>query len=446
MAATSPEPIHALQIPEILELIARYVPLFYSLDDDDRDTMDPSHLYSCILVSHQWHQCFLPHLYHYYDDRVMGSMAMPIFILRKHAHLIRRYICLAEVQTLLDLQPKSLLGLHTNTTLAGWRPAMDHLLLKCGHQLRELTLSGTGFSEELKDDRLQALMHLPYLEELRLMRWRISTEALRGILNGCSANLSILSLGTISGFNEHAFGPWTGTSYSKEQEQEPQHWPWLSKLRVLQMTLDFIQSPASIHLPRICPALETVRLIVDQDDDFDLTVLSRTLREHCPKLDSIMYTESYSMRNEYGFFPQSTIYAALFKDSTRKLRSATLSLPEGMDDEMLEALLSQAATLEAIELRCARSCSMGMSDIIKILASCARLKSVVLLEANCPSRDLDQLLTQPWACQNLQTLKIDGLGDGKGLEDGTVRVRLLEHMRKSGLGHVRDVSRTMDAH
>ncbi|KAF9272913.1 hypothetical protein BGZ68_001990 [Mortierella alpina] len=393
-------------LPEILSNIARYIPLF-ELDTDETNHFDsyyhftPENLYPCLLVSRLWYQCFLPHLYHYFVDSIMTQELLPRPVLQKHRPHFRRVILNnvgrqldSDHHDLIDL-PTDLLGLYVYSVDADPASHLHLLRTVCGPRLRELTWNGRSHSSRL-DTRWDIIGTFSALEELELLRWHLSSDQLRTVLLGCSQTLRSLRMHTISGYGEEVF--------NNSTNQPPLE---LTALRELYLMLDWPQSRAVVHLPRICPALEVLHLNVDREE-FDLRVMTENCQKHCPRLHSIQYLEGYSMRHEHGYYPEPEVYAYLIKHSTRHLRSAIIPLHSGLDSQMLDALQSQAGTLERIELRMKRGSTLDTALLASFLERATALKSLVVDKANFGVQELDQLCQQPWACRDLKTLMIQG--------------------------------------
>ncbi|KAF9954565.1 hypothetical protein BGZ72_004476 [Mortierella alpina] len=391
-------------LPEILSNIARYVPLFEPNTDNHfyaYCTYTPENLYPCILVSRLWYQCFLPHLYHYFVDSIMTQELLPRPILFKHHSHFRRAI-LDKVRRPLDNNGHALIDLPTNllglTVYSVDADPFSHLhLLRtvCSPRLRELTWYGRLSSSTL-DTPWDIIGTFSALENLVLVRWDLTSEQLRTVLLGCSQTLRSLRMHTLSGYGQEVF-----FNHRNQPNLE------LVALRELHLMLDWPQSRAVVHLPRICPSLEVLTLNVDLEE-FDLQVMIDHCQRHCPRLHTIQYHEGYSMRHEYGYYPDAQLYANLFKNSTRNLRSVLIPLPQGLDSPMLDALLSQAGTLEQIELRMMRGCSLDTSMLALLLEKATALKSLVLDKVNFHVKNLELLCLQPWACRDLKTVVIQG--------------------------------------
>ncbi|KAF8941647.1 hypothetical protein BGZ58_003677 [Dissophora ornata] len=466
----------ALQLPEILEAIARFIPLF----DEPGPLVEyysfaPHKLLPCILVSRLWHRCFLPFLYHCYvdnhytpptstssstltspvDSTVDTIVPAHIAAFRKHAQLFRRFIAYGArrpgaLPFNVDSPPNNLIVLH----LYGSTEMLANLLVaNQGNQgqLKDFRWTGQWRVTTIDTPYREALMNLPRLETLFLEKWKCDNELLFGVLSKCQGTLRNLMLESIAGFDERLFlGTYKGNMVGNVASSECDHKGLdkkegspilqLTNLKHLRMLLDWTQSPAAVYIPCMCPALESLDLTVDEGK-FDLTQLTTILRTHCPNLNTISYEEGYSMMYEHGYFPQPSIYASLYKDCamsrSAQLRNITVALPLGLDCHMLEALLTHSTTLEVLDLRCCydgralAQASLDMSQMVLIFNRSPNLREVMLSDVNCAINSFDDLLSQPWVCRNLSSLVIDGYTPSYGADDDNPeRLRHEKHRRR----------------
>ncbi|KAF9350723.1 hypothetical protein BGX26_011152, partial [Mortierella sp. AD094] len=398
----------------------------------------PYNLLPCILVSKLWYRCFLPYLYCYFvegqtpsDTPEANSTDPPepwdlrhqrfIDTLRKNSHFFRRFQSYCSIKDE-DLPfdsaspPNNLVGLFlfsVDERLA------DLLCYNQGPQLKQLIWNGDWLPVKIKNRHQDALMNLPCLEELELRNWIVSNELLTGILRTCSSTLKTLILEAIAGYDKEMFFADRDTNKYNNHDDGDENGTGvhslvqLTSLTTLNMILDWTQSREAIYFPRICPALQSLAITVNMDE-YDLSQLIISLRTCCPQLTSISYVEAYSMRHEYGYFPDPEIHASLFKDSTSCLKSMCTGLPVGLDSHMIDALLSQASTLEDLELRhrgnpdyrAETRRELDVLEVQKLLVQCRNLKRLVLSSTMFSIKDLEYLCVEPWVCRNLEKLVI----------------------------------------
>ncbi|KAF9116639.1 hypothetical protein BGX27_000558 [Mortierella sp. AM989] len=291
------------------------------------------------------------------------------------------------------------------------------LCLNQGSQLKQLVLYGTR--GELNQECREAITNLPCLEELELKDLIVSNELLSGILRKCASTLKTMTLDSVAGFDKGLFilNNNTNQTYTHgdgSDDAKTHALPQLTRLETLSVSMDWTQSRATVFLPRICPALQSLYLTVDIEEH-DMLQLTATLRAHCPQLNLIDYREGYSLTHEFGYFPEPAVHASLFKDSTPCLKSASTGLPIGLEPLMLDALLTHASTLEDLELThrfrqsyVQETIGLSMPNVQKLLVKCRNLRRLVLSNVLCSTQDLEYLCIEPWVCCNLETLEIDG--------------------------------------
>ncbi|KAG0364309.1 hypothetical protein BC939DRAFT_447274 [Gamsiella multidivaricata] len=430
----------ALELPEILDAIARSIPVydpptaFFNFSSEDPRIFTPHNLLPCTLVSRLWHACFIPYLYHHlFDDSQSSILRKRLAPFRKHSHHFRYYHSFSarkvyELPFEISLPPRNLVSLSLH------RPSdalLDLLIWNQGSQLRELSCSGDWTTILFKSLHQEALMNLPCLQELVLVRWTLSSDFMYGMLSTCKSSLKRLRIESVSGLYEDLFfdheknysGPDDHISSAIASKIRAPRFQ-MTQLTSLALALDWVQSTSSIFFPCVCPALERLDLTVDTES-FDFLQLSRNLRLYCPNFHTLRYKEGYSMEYEHGCFPVPDIYAGLFKNcSLNGLKYASLGLPMGLNDLMLDALLTHAATLETLKLRNKywnnngrAFSSLEMSQVLHLLTNCRNLKHLVLNGTNCSVRTLEDLCTQPWVCTKLEYLVIDGYIDSPPLQE-----------------------------
>lgn len=443
----------ALQLSDILHEIARWVPLFehgpvsellnyqyFPMFDhyEIKYQYTPFNLVSCTLVSRLWNTCFTPHLYHYYVDHrdlVGHSKDQHHLSFRQHSHLVRRFMSTQLWdQTKISLRlpyklenpPKNLTGLFLFTLMS----PLDRLLVhNQGSQLRQLVWTGGMYLQERTQERQdgfseltilnefehqEALANLTSLEELELRRLNVSNELLYRILSGCAGTLRSLRLDHVQGFDQGCFEYHVGVDSDNTRRIVSRL--TLPRLKSLRLLLASDQSKTSILLARHCPSLESIHITVDHEE-LPIPSLVAALRESCSHLTSISY---YAMRHHDGYYPEPRTYASLVKDSfpSPRLQKISLGLPQGLDDDMMEALLFHATTLTEMELRCCSDnrlpsqnrtlTTMDMTKVATLLSQCHKLKVVRLLRVNCGLQALKDLFVEPWGCQGLESLLIEG--------------------------------------
>ncbi|KAF9956946.1 hypothetical protein BGZ65_002329 [Modicella reniformis] len=448
----------ALQLPEILHAIARWIPLFnhgslsktYSFmyssfhNFEDEYVYSPQNIFPCTLVSRLWNRCFTPHLYHYYIAHNITGRRWRDYerslAFQRCSHFIRRHLSSAHFSRIeprdvskLDSgfpthcsSPSEISALLKNInefSNHGMKdPVVQMLLHNQGSQLKLLTWHGSLEPPEIDWHYHSALVNLSCLEEL-ILRWcNVSNALLFGILSGCSGTLRRLTLKSISGFDEGLFqyrGDHNGIDLNTTTHisSDTKGWPWsLRQLKFLHLLLDHRQSHASVLLPRLCPSLETIH-ITAADEVLPIKHLVSSLRLNCPNLHTIHYRND--LIEDY-FYPEADVYASLFKDSfvSPGLRCTSIELSKGLEYRIMEALLFHSNTLVALELGCYSGDltirPLNLDQMLILLVHCTNLKEVRLSPVNCSIYCIDELFTQPWRCQGLESLIMDGYKPSRG--------------------------------
>jgi len=306
----------ALQLPEILHAIALSIPLFEhdSLLRPSSYSYSPfscferyyvytlRHLLPCTLVSRLWNSCFTPHLYHYYIENyetpllLLNTRCIKAFQ-KNHRHSRRYRVFNPDRRYFSDVRfpeteflPRELVGLFLYTISES---TAKLLLCNQGPQLRQLVWSGNRFGCKMEKIYEDALTNLPCLEQLELNEWHVTNELMYRMLQNCSRTLKELKLKAIAGFDEKLFYEDINAICSLDNNcfvakvPGPSSWT-LPRLKSLKLVLDDMQSQASVLLPQVCPALESIRIKV-KSKGHPVQQLIATLHEHCPHLHTIHY-------------------------------------------------------------------------------------------------------------------------------------------------------------
>ena len=423
----------ALQLPEVLDAIARRIPLFevkfpsypssYNCDEHDEDmiyTYQPHYLLSCTLVSRLWNSCFSPHLYHYYYAGTRGNRSSTSHhgFQRNHHHVRRVLSVNASLKlpfttetlprNLVDLRPSSF---KCNTSKL--------LFINQGARLKRLYCRGPtlGTMEQVFED---ALMGLPCLEELELGHWRVNNEVLHGILSNCSETLRKLKIVELKGFDER-LPYYNGHGYEHIDGEHTGSPRWsLPHLKSLTMKLDHPESQASALLPRLCPALESIHIMMNKEIR-SMPQLVSSLRDYCPSLREVSLLGSrsfFSTQYDQGL----DVYASLFRESCPQgLQSVSIALPRGLNDPTKDALLLHGNTLVSLELQSIHDMyhyddypePMDMKSVGQLLVCCEHLRKVRLWSIGCDLPSAAMILATPWGCRGLEELVITGYYDTK---------------------------------
>ncbi|KAF9923188.1 hypothetical protein FBU30_006740 [Linnemannia zychae] len=368
--------------------------------------------------------------------------------------------------------PNQLRTLYVN---AGAEAMFDLLSVNSGPQLKSLRWKSSKFLMDMSPAMVDSMAALSGLVLLELEYWKISRGDLLRILAACSSNLEILSLRVVSGYGSSPFIPDAAMTESPSIEPSALSLlslPRMDRLRELDLVLDWHQSPAAVHLIQLCPALRSLCLEVDVETS-DWSTLLFNLRTFCSRLESIEYKVGYSMQYEYGCYIESSIYAALIRDSTVKGQLTKVVLGVRLDEDITLALLKHSETLEEISLGLDGLGPERIELIGRLLASCRQLGKMDIhdVQRRCKAEDLMELTQKRWVCQDLKCFRLVGylpnqvkctgksewnestdklqifeeVGQGwrfsrrkleEAIEDRNVKQRLMVHMTESGLKEV----------
>ncbi|KAF9363854.1 hypothetical protein BGX34_003187 [Mortierella sp. NVP85] len=417
----------ALQLPEVLDTIAYWVPLFehkflfwppvlcYDDEcDEDFDSYRPRHLYSCTLVSRLWNTCFTPHLYHYFFDSggSFNTSEGHTLGLQRNSRHIRRFMS-NRYRGKLSFPIESLSGNIVGLFLHAFHEETAQLLISGqGSQLKQFVARVSSI--KLQNVFENALTRFSCLEELDMRGWgRMANKLVYRILSNCSGTLRELKIMGLLPVREEEplFFDDPEHGYLNKDPAKRPHWS-LPHLKSLTLELNDRECQTGVHLPRLCPALESICITMDEYVD-QIPLFTSILREHCHNLRKIRIGASLPfVRGNYRRAPLN--YTILFRDSCgpRGLQSASLTMPDGIDDYMKDAFLFHADTLVTLELDCLQrplhDGPMIIENVAQLLGRCKSLKQVLLWQVQSDLSSMAPLLAVPWACQGLEQLVIDG--------------------------------------
>lgn len=189
----------------------------------------------------------------------------------------------------------------------------------------------------------------------------------------------------------------------------------LPNLSITKLCLDseWRRNPAMHRVARCCPNLEEFRFRSFNNDGFvecPVSELVSNLREFCPKLKSLRNIPTQS--DCYRSRPTEDDTAHLLQ-STDHL--AYFDLPmEDFSPRICQALLNpHASCLEAVQIHVQNSSESVFVNVNRVLASCPNLRSFTLshqfdADISMPENSL-ALFAEPWICQRLERLVLDGL-------------------------------------
>ncbi|KAF9942316.1 hypothetical protein BGZ65_005100 [Modicella reniformis] len=456
----------ALNIPEILQEIAQWIPLF------EDDLYAPHNLASCLLVSRLWKTCFTPRLYRYFyvnEDHISHSKNHVLYskdqlkssAFQKHNLFVRIILSPSPGPFLrsspsyeIDIPPSigggeglvvgggygNGLGYYSSYFPAGNLSIRSHLhnQYRQWGQLSYLASRRLGAFRQTQYREILS-MDLPCLEELELNGFQVSSELLYEIVWRCAGTLRKLNVAQMIEFDErfiktygedcnddHDTNYTNYTNYTNFNNKDTNITSTIStsssgnnntigdKIKGGQWTLPRLKS---LRLELVNKAAEQSLILTRRYEKPCIEQLTSTLREYCPNLHSIGYG---SILERTGNYPNPESYALLVKKSfaSPRLRCASLSFPRGLEDSMMEALLFHATTLVDLDLRFSVNplwpggnrnvANLNMEMICILLSHCDKLKEVRLWGVGCNAHFMDGLFVRPWRCQGLEALVIHG--------------------------------------
>ncbi|KAG0242755.1 hypothetical protein BGX31_011649 [Mortierella sp. GBA43] len=359
--------INPMNMPEIIALVGRFLPLWKYSDRLGFYNFNPKFLISCSLVSKAWYHSLTPVIWYVYNGSVMRAIPKEIIIRNSHHFRILFY-------------DQSFPGPFES------RQLKELIIPWCDDKLAPLveanagtlqTLAWKGSESPVREGTLPTLDYnlfmrmAPTLQELQLSHWTLSGQSIVKFLASCK-RLRKLSLVAID---------------------------WIDPTSAC--------SGAFVDLVRSCPDLESFSLYSESSED--VRTLTPVLRDFCPKLANIEYVARFSTAlNGYDYLSDSE-YADLVQ-SARGLKTLKVDVP-CLDEAMTKALILQSSTLVSLDLRFFKRRPDSMTDaenICKILRYCIHLRKLSLYFSPqaLGNDETLRLFEDPWACVELETLEL----------------------------------------
>ncbi|KAG0224402.1 hypothetical protein BGX31_008028 [Mortierella sp. GBA43] len=232
---------------------------------------------------------------------------------------------------------------------------------------------------------MDALMNLPYLEELQLYLLNLTNEQLYEVLGTCSRSLRVLTLSELPECGDCPFNRVDNT-LEKPKDHLAGMAPWsLPQLKSLKLVLTVKQSGDTHRLLRHCPALESIDIFISHQCH-SISKFTSELREHCHNLQAIcLRTFPYTIGCNHD----------------RCLKIEALLLKESCGSKGLKRAMVSVSRESGGYL------SDDIRNVVCLLELCRNLKEVELLDYDYNARHIPELLTSPWGCQGLEHLVIN---------------------------------------
>lgn len=344
-------------------------------------------LLTCMRINKLWHRTLLPILWVAVNLELDSHI--PMAALDVHSALIR-YLFIGRPWPPCASLPTRLRALELGHVRI--KTATD--LTRANPQLKSLK---ANFHRGLANKLAAILEPLLHLKELHLLS--SDSLALDQIIIPASRLPDLQTL-TLEGFE------------SMDQGVGGQPLPNLC-ITKLYLDSEWRRNPALHRVARYCPNLEEIRFRSFNNDSFvecPVSELVSDLREFCPKFKSLRNIPTQS--DCYRSCPAEDDIAHLLQ-STDHL--AYFDLPmEDFSSRICQALLDpHAPWLEAVQIHVKNSSESDFINVNRVLASCPNLRSFTLSHESDTESSMTEnnlaLFAEPWICQRLERLVLDGL-------------------------------------
>ncbi|KAF8933207.1 hypothetical protein BGZ58_006512 [Dissophora ornata] len=422
-------------MPEIITLIGRFLPLWKYSCRLGFYHFNPKTLLRCTRVNRTWRDALAPVIWYVYNGYVMRSV--PNEIITKNSHYFRVFFydrCFSG-----PFQS----GYLKELVISWWDGALLPLVEANASSLQSLGWKGSTSPSPMRSTTLPNLDYdlfmrmAPTLEELQLSHWTLSGRDFVGFLASCK-RLNSLCLAAIEWVESSSTDPQSSPSSSLSTSlSSPQSWidpryhcQANQGLVDLRLDVSVSKEGAFVDLIRSCPNLENFSLYSESAED--ARTLIPVLRDYCPRLTRIEYVIRFSSVLNGHDYLTDTEYSGLVLCS-RRIQSLKIDIPQ-LGYIMTKALILQSTTLVSLNLRFLGRQDMPMHDaenICQILKHCIHLRhfSLFFSPNSLGKEETLRLFEQPWGCVELETLELTdvtmamdhGGGDGgEGLAGSNV--------------------------
>ncbi|KAF9329842.1 hypothetical protein BGZ91_000380 [Linnemannia elongata] len=410
---------HALEIPEILANVGRFLPL-WTVVLCPRRVLEvirfrPHTLHSCSLVSKVWRSTLIPILWHTYDNVGMEYVPQEV-IARYSLHFKKVYVRDHDPG---NLHCTNLVELHLSS-LSPISPMMSvdaqRQLILANPRLRILHWGcSPATNNTLDPDDFAALKNI---EHLGISDWNVSGGALGNTLKGLAGSLTKLSVFKVRGAEDGILSiiP-TGvddngnTNTVSGELMRDNDTLVLPIIRTIFISRAPPFGPQPADLVRHCPNLRNLSVALGANTDLDR--LSKTIRTHCPTLDALYLLEYGSSTNKVD--RSSRLIMDTFGSGPGKLATLCLTLIEA-GPRLISAILLNASALENLKITYVTR-TIDMDGVLTLLRGCSELKVFTLSMQGRPCTDIDiinkvdKLGSKPWGCGGLKKFELHISGD-----------------------------------
>ncbi|KAF9155928.1 hypothetical protein BG015_007959 [Linnemannia schmuckeri] len=395
---------HALELPEILTRVGYFLPLWISQVVPEsgipKMTFKPKTVLSCLLVCKLWSRTLLPVLWYTYIYESMKRASQEVLvrnspllrILDAHSDLPSPFHCtnlleLTILQGVLDLDAQ-------------------RQLVRTNPGLRVLRWDGPYTQVPLNP---QDFVHLKRIRSLVISHWVGGDGALAKVLTEVSGSLVKLDLGWIQGMEKSDLA--AKVSAGEGSVKKRTDGLVLPYLETFISSCSWPKGPDPSDLVQCCPNLKSCDTILT--GDIDVTRLSDTLIDCCPKLDNVTVRDY--VRLHLGEILVRDLGGGGPREPIHKLVSISVSQVL-VTKNLVAAILLHAPTLEYLtimvqEVNADGAEDSGVATAFLPLVGCRFLKSFSFCIWNRATRSaaildgLQQVYT--WECRGIEQLFLD---------------------------------------
>ncbi|KFH61916.1 hypothetical protein MVEG_12250 [Podila verticillata NRRL 6337] len=339
-------------------------------------------LVSCSQVCRTWYSVLYPLLWKRYDDSV-NVWHFPREVAQANSRHFR-HLTLSHAWPASAPIPDQLTTLYLSKKAIG--STVD--LLQANPQLASIEIKLSN--EHLYEDIQAGLDILTRLKKLRFYADRPDAVHLTQLLRRNPGLQKLLIEGDFDGVGAFMDG-------------EP-----FADLVEIRLNVNLRLNPGLVHLISYCPNLKAIRFMIYNNGSPAMD-LAQSLRENCPKLNSIRCLDADNVDTE-GLIQEAGILALIGASS--HLTQFEMPL-EVFTVDIRDALLIPHATfLEMVHVYMDVCVGPPMANVGKILAGCANLKTFKLYSSSYYTAPLHALalFEEPWICDKLEVFRLKGIG------------------------------------
>ncbi|KAG0016288.1 hypothetical protein BGZ81_011308, partial [Podila clonocystis] len=340
-------------LPEIVTQIGLSIQVWFPPDARARSSaaarrgprFDPRPLIACIKTCRLFYITLTPVLWRIYHEYQMADWNIPLEVLQTQSRHFW-YLTLNTVPARGTIQSTQLRQLKITSSVLE-----RHLyLIRSNPQLSILSLhiNSTQGYRNVKS----AIESLSRLTTLQLSGLRSHNADVERLLKN-NPSLKKLSIITPRPFHFDGFQPIASLTWLSIET-------WFEE-----------NQPGLLNLIRMCPNLTTITLELRNGP---LDSVSKTLREHCPRLEGIKCTHRSFGASRHTDEAQDADLGTLIQATSRLLHFTCKALT--LTNVVCQALLRHATWIETVDLNLYSGDEESVRNIGRILASCSSLRKL----------------------------------------------------------------------